>query len=95
MTARANAWRKVEELTGDKRIFRKHRDRCSPRVLLWQNVLLETMTLIEKQQQKVQLCEKQLDKKKCGSEESGQGKNGLTENGDWTEGKFKEETDEG
>ena len=45
---------------------------------------LEIMALTEKQQEKVQVCKKQLDKKNPGCKEE----NGGTESGRWYEGKI-------
>ena len=56
---------------------------------------LDTMSLAKTQQEKVQVCEKQLDKNKNrGREESGKEEDGRPESGGWSEGKFKEESGE-
>ena len=58
-TPGAKAWRKVERVIGDIRISRKLKGKmlssCATRVYM---NTLEKMALIEKHQQKVQVCEK-------------------------------------
>ena len=55
----ANAWTKLEEVMGDIRISRKLKGKvlssCVARVYM---NAFETMSLTEKQQEKVQICEK-------------------------------------
>ena len=73
-----NAWRKDEGMMGDRRISRKLKGKVHTSCVAPAYVHgLETMAVIEKQQTKVQICEKQLNKK-----------TGRTESGGWSEGKF-------
>jgi len=46
------------------------------------------MALAEKQQENVQVCEKQLENMNRGSEGSGQEKNGRTKSVDWSQGQL-------
>ena len=72
MTAGANAWRKVEGVTGDRRVSRKLEGKVlTSCVTPAYTYGLETMALTENQEEKWQVCEKQLDKKNRESEESG------------------------
>ena len=68
ITGGANAWRKAEGVMGDSRISRKRKgDVLSSFVTPAYINTLETMTLTEKQQEKVQVCEKQPGKHNRGS----------------------------
>ena len=59
ITVGANAWRKVEEVMGDRRILRGPKGNVLSSCVTpaYMNAL-ETMALTEKQQEKVQVCEK-------------------------------------
>ena len=59
ITAGANAWRKVEGVIGDRRISRKRKGNVLNSCVTPAYInALETMALTEKQQEKVQVCEK-------------------------------------
>ena len=63
ITAGANVWRKVKGVMGDRRLSRKHTGNVlSSCVTPAYTNALETMALTEKQQEKVQVCEKQSGK---------------------------------
>ena len=56
-TARANAWRKVEGVMGDRRISRKRNGNVLSSCVTPVHInALETMALTEKQQEKVHVC---------------------------------------
>ena len=68
ITAGANAWRNFEGVMGDRRLSRKCKGNVfgscvAPEYMNAQ----ETMAVIEKQQKKAQICEKQPGKHKRGS----------------------------
>ena len=68
ITPRTNVWRKVEEVMGDRRISRKRKGNVfSSCVTPAYIIALETMALTEKQQEEVQVCEKQPAKNNRGN----------------------------
>ena len=68
ITAGANAWRKVEGVMGDGRISHKRKGNMLSMCVTpaYMNAL-DTRAVTEKQQEEVQVCEKQPGKKKRGS----------------------------
>ena len=68
ITARANAWRKFERVMGDRRVSRKRKGNVLISYVTQAHMnALETVALTEKQQQKVQVCEKQPGENNLGS----------------------------
>ena len=68
-TADANAWMKVEGVMGDRRILSKLKGNLLSSYYVTPALMnaLDRMALTEKQQEKVQVCETQPDKKNRGS----------------------------
>ena len=68
ITAGTNAWKKVEGAVGDRRISRTLKGNllssCVTPAYIY---ALQTMTLTEKQQENIKVCEKKTDKKNRGS----------------------------
>ena len=68
ITAEANAWRKVEGVMGDRRISCKRKGNVLSSYVTSANMnALETIALTEKQQEKIQVSEKQPGKNNRGS----------------------------
>ena len=67
ITTGANTWRKVEGMMGDRRISRKYTGNMLSSCFTpaYMNAL-QTMALTEKQQEKVEVCEKHPSKKIVG-----------------------------